>query len=328
MRSAILLGTVALLVGRAYATVPPQVSVQGVLRNSQGALQSTTAPMIVRFYDSVTTGSGNQYGTSAINLTGVPVVNGLFTVVVSLPADVQAALMSPTSVYVELTVNGEVYPRQPVTSELYALACNQATTAANFSGSLGGDVQGTQSATKVTALQKVPVSSTAPATVGQVLAYNGAQWAPAHPAVAAGSSTATASVTVNSGGVLVASTSVTATGPGVVLVGTGGTVVIAGHVTGTTDELYCSLSATGLSGVAHFGYRNIYAVAAGLPSFNSNVSSGDEMEFPLGFSQFLAVPAAGSYTINLNCATDSGCATSGNCALREPAVQAVFVPTG
>ncbi len=51
-----------------------------------------------------------------------------------------------------------------------------ATTATSFSGSLAGDVTGTQGATKVTAIQGVAVSATAP-TSGQFLRYNGTQWA-------------------------------------------------------------------------------------------------------------------------------------------------------
>lgn len=51
-------------------------------------------------------------------------------------------------------------------------------TAAGFSGSLSGDVTGTQGATVVAKIQGVSVSSTAP-TNGQSLVYNGTSWAPA-----------------------------------------------------------------------------------------------------------------------------------------------------
>jgi hypothetical protein len=54
-----------------------------------------------------------------------------------------------------------------------------AVTAAGFSGSLSGDVTGTQSATTVAAIQGNPVSSTAPAG-GQALRYNStsSEWEP------------------------------------------------------------------------------------------------------------------------------------------------------
>jgi hypothetical protein len=53
-----------------------------------------------------------------------------------------------------------------------------ATTAGAFTGALAGDVTGTQGSTSVTKIQGVPVSSTAPTTTGQVLAWNGSAWAP------------------------------------------------------------------------------------------------------------------------------------------------------
>ena len=46
-----------------------------------------------------------------------------------------------------------------------------------FSGTLAGDVTGTQGATSLSALRGVPVSAVFPAT-GQVLGFNGANWAP------------------------------------------------------------------------------------------------------------------------------------------------------
>ena len=55
-----------------------------------------------------------------------------------------------------------------------------ATSAASFSGALGGDVQGTQAATTVAKIRGVAVSTTAPAS-GQVLKFNGTSsaWEPA-----------------------------------------------------------------------------------------------------------------------------------------------------
>jgi len=50
--------------------------------------------------------------------------------------------------------------------------------AVSFTGSLAGDVTGTQGLTTVAGLQGKPVSGTSPGT-GQALVYNGTQWAPA-----------------------------------------------------------------------------------------------------------------------------------------------------
>ncbi|MBC7693624.1 MAG: hypothetical protein H7222_17800, partial [Methylotenera sp.] len=52
------------------------------------------------------------------------------------------------------------------------------STLANFSGSLAGDVTGTQASTVVARLQGVAISASAPAT-GNFLKYNGTAWAPA-----------------------------------------------------------------------------------------------------------------------------------------------------
>jgi hypothetical protein len=64
---------------------------------------------------------------------------------------------------------------------------NVSSTPTNFSGSLAGDVTGTQSATVVGRIQGVSVSASAP-TANQLLRYNGANWTPG--AVALGSDVA------------------------------------------------------------------------------------------------------------------------------------------
>lgn len=61
---------------------------------------------------------------------------------------------------------------------------NTALTATNFSGGLTGDVTGTQSATVVTAIRGVGVAQSTPA-LGQVLAYNGSEYAPMTVSVSA-----------------------------------------------------------------------------------------------------------------------------------------------
>lgn len=69
------------------------------------------------------------------------------------------------------------------TGAITAIAADTAGSATNFSGSLAGDVSGTQGSTVVGKLQGRTVASTAP-TGNQVLTYNAgsSQWEPATPA--------------------------------------------------------------------------------------------------------------------------------------------------
>jgi hypothetical protein len=61
-------------------------------------------------------------------------------------------------------------------------------TSTNFSGNLSGDVTGTQSATTVTKIQNIAVSSTSP-TSGQILQYIGGKWTPTNLSSGSGSTT-------------------------------------------------------------------------------------------------------------------------------------------
>ncbi|HYO54571.1 hypothetical protein [Archangium sp.] len=65
----------------------------------------------------------------------------------------------------------------PVASAAWA---KHAEEALRFRGELRGDVTGTQEATRVVALQNVPVSNTAPGA-GQELRFDGSQWVPTTP---------------------------------------------------------------------------------------------------------------------------------------------------
>lgn len=66
---------------------------------------------------------------------------------------------------------------------------NPASSAVSFTGSLAGDVNGTQAITSVDKIKGVAVSATAPAA-GQYLGFNGTNWIPTTPAVG-GSGTVT-----------------------------------------------------------------------------------------------------------------------------------------
>ncbi|WP_373997831.1 tail fiber domain-containing protein [Bdellovibrio bacteriovorus] len=59
-----------------------------------------------------------------------------------------------------------------------ATSATTATTATNFTGSLAGDVSGTQSATSVDKIKGLPVDFSVAPTTGQFLKYDGAKWIP------------------------------------------------------------------------------------------------------------------------------------------------------
>jgi hypothetical protein len=62
----------------------------------------------------------------------------------------------------------------------HATSADSATNATNFTGSLSGDVTGTQSNTHVVGIQGTGVSSATPSS-GDVLTFNGTRWAPSAP---------------------------------------------------------------------------------------------------------------------------------------------------
>ncbi len=118
-----------------------------------------------------------------VNKPDVDVIDAYFTV----KLDFGSGVFDGNAVWLEIGVRpGEqndpceftfLEPRQEITTALYALyACNAGDTT-NFSGSLSGDVTGTQAQNKVVAIQGTPVSPTVP-SVNQVLRYNGTHWEP------------------------------------------------------------------------------------------------------------------------------------------------------
>jgi hypothetical protein len=112
--------------------------------------------------------SGNQVGSTVIR-DDVAVSNGIFTVSIdfggeSFPGanrwlEIAVRPGASTGAFTALS------PLQPITSTPYtvqSLNATNATTAVNFSGALGGDVTGNQSATAVVKLRNVSL----PAPVG------------------------------------------------------------------------------------------------------------------------------------------------------------------
>ena len=114
----------------ALAAVPSQFSVQGVLRDGSGTLQSMPIDVSVSLFDAQTAGTklAGPFATSS-----VPVSNGLFTVPVS-DATLTTALGSASEVWLEVTIGTDVFDRQKVTPQIFALMCKTADVAKGFSG--------------------------------------------------------------------------------------------------------------------------------------------------------------------------------------------------
>src|ERR1041385_5256854 len=143
----------------------------------QGRLNLNTNPATgtydFRFtvYDAVTNGA---IISGPLTNGNVAVTSGVFTVTL----DFGATPFSGTNRWLDIGVrtNGSasfttLNPRQRVTAAPYSIM------AANFSGTLTGDVTGTQGANTVARVRGVNVSVTAPSP-NQFLRYNGTTWAP------------------------------------------------------------------------------------------------------------------------------------------------------
>ncbi len=122
---------------------------------------------------------------SPFNASNTSVNNGLFTVHLEFGSpifngtkrwlEVQSKCPAGNGI---MTVLG---PRQELTSAphaAYALQAGSASSSVTFSGSLGGDVTGTQGSASVVQLRGQPVSSTPPTLTGQVLKWDGSKWGP------------------------------------------------------------------------------------------------------------------------------------------------------
>jgi hypothetical protein len=150
------------VVARAESASPLAAESQTTAFTYQGRLNDASAAangqydLEFKLYDGGT--GGTQQG-STVTLEDVQVTNGVFTV----QLDFGAAVFSGADRFLEIGVRAgastgaftTLAPRQQLTSTPYAVrsvsagAAETATTAANFSGSLSGDVTGTQSATVV-----------------------------------------------------------------------------------------------------------------------------------------------------------------------------------
>jgi hypothetical protein len=133
------LGVVLLASSLARANVPSAFSVQGVLRDSAGQLQSTMVNVSVNLFDAQTTGNrlAGPYGPTMVMAT-----NGLFTFPIT-DANLQTELADAAQVWLELTVGTDVFARQLVSPQLYAVMCGTADVAnsmpnvSDVSGNIG-----------------------------------------------------------------------------------------------------------------------------------------------------------------------------------------------
>ncbi len=122
-----------LAAGNASATVPSSFSVQGVLRDNTGKLQSMAITVTANIF-------ADQMGGTALNTApfianNVMAVNGLFTVTFS-DAMLIANLSSTPSgqLWLEVTVGNDTFPRQQITPGVWALMSAQADNALQLGG--------------------------------------------------------------------------------------------------------------------------------------------------------------------------------------------------
>jgi hypothetical protein len=156
-----LFATIAVALSLAVVLVPPYVqgapgtaplaAPAGTAFTYQGQVKlngqavSGTCDLQFSLYDAPS--GGNQIGTMQ-TASGVVVANGLFTV----PLDFGASAFTGMGVYLQVGAScppgspAVTFPRQAVTPSPYAIF---AEGAAGFTGSLSGDVTGTQSTTVV-----------------------------------------------------------------------------------------------------------------------------------------------------------------------------------
>lgn len=142
-----------------------------VVQNNQTYTPATDAGRALR----VITTIGSEPISVSFNMRAVPYAIQAESVGGKRAADI---LVQATGTQVSQTNLNALLADATRFNNLLNLAINgESDTSQYFSGSLAGDVSGTQSATSVDRIKGVAVSTTAP-TTGQVMQYNGTQWAP------------------------------------------------------------------------------------------------------------------------------------------------------
>jgi hypothetical protein len=123
MKRSLALVALVALSATAHADVPPSFSVQGVLRNKLGQLQSTAVTVTVYVFD-VENGGQPLAGPYALSAQAS---NGLFSVTVS-DSQLIAKLSKSTTgeLWIGMTIANDTFPRQRLTPTLMALMCGSA----------------------------------------------------------------------------------------------------------------------------------------------------------------------------------------------------------
>jgi hypothetical protein len=159
-------------------------------------------------------------------------------------------------------------------------AVANATTAASFSGSLAGDVSGTQGATSVIRIQGIAVASAAPSS-GQVLKFNGSQWAAGADANSGGTVT---SVTASAPLSVATGTTTPAISLGVVPLANGGTGNTTGAVGGDLGGTLANATVTRIQN---------QSVAPGAPT------DGNVLRYTASASQWIPVSPTHSHSLSV-----------------------------
>jgi len=245
----------------------PAALAQGSAFTYQGRLTDGGTPptgtyeLEFKLYDAATGGTQQpQPSPVTIQFTGaqaVAVNAGVFTVQLDFGAAFPGA-----DRYLEIGVRQvgapsftTLSPRQPITSTPYAIRSISAATAADFSGSLAGDVSGTQSATVVAAVGGASAADVA----SGVAAANGA----------ASGNTADSIVKRDASGNFSAGT-ITAT-----LNGNATTATTAASATTATTATSATTAATAAAVSASAGDSVVAAINAGSSSVNTAHVEGD-----------------------------------------------------
>jgi hypothetical protein len=268
--------------------------VQGVLRDSSGKLQSMMVSITVKVYDAQT--MGTLLGTPAISVS-VMATNGLFSLAVPVDDALKGALINASEAWLEVTAGNDTFPRQPLTSEVYAILAGAAD---GLSSNCSGCVVNAQIADKT-----IDVAKLAAAPGGKVGPFAGA------------------ALGLNDNAVhTLATISINAPGPGVVLAASTGYVGFYTHSNGTVDVMDCCLDTGAACGGGSLSDQ-VYHVPASWPTV---VGGGADynISWPLAMVGTVPVSAAGTVTVNLNCARSSG---DGNGYFaRQARLQAFFLP--